>query len=164
MIPNVYVAWIFVGCVMGVLAHASYSDIKTRTIPKISAGLIYVFVGGYIIFAGKDPTVASLCFIFTFITFLCVWAISIGQFGLGDVLVLGALGWMVADLVLLKAFLVVLGVMTIPYGIFVWFYYRRQAKLNSKFSRDPYLYPYMPLIFFVTMLYILFPSIFLSLF
>lgn len=152
--------------VIGVLVtlfYASYTDLKTRTIPRYLPIITYGFVAGYIFFAGKDPIVASICFGFTFIAFLCVWGISWGQFGIGDVLILAGLGWMVADIAILKAFLIVLGVMTIPYGLFMVFLYRKQAKFKKKYANERFAYPYMPLIFTVTMLYVLFPSIFITL-
>jgi len=163
---NDFIALGFAIGVLGNLLWASLHDLKSRTIPKLSVIVIYGLVMGYLIFAEKDLTEASICFMFTFITFLCLWAISFGNFGLGDVLILAALGWMVADIGLLKAFLIVLGVLTIPYGLFCYWFYRKEAALYKKYSngKQPYLYPYMPIVFFTTMLYIVIPSIFTSIF
>lgn len=161
---NEIIALFFAICVLLVLLWASLHDLKTRTIPKLSVALIYGFVIGYLLFANKDLTEASFCYMFTFASFLCLWAISFGNFGIGDVLILGALGWMVADLALLKAFLIVLGVLTIPYGIFCYWYYRKPAALHKKYTngKSPYLYPYMPIVFFTMMLYIVIPAVFES--
>jgi len=150
--------------VLAVLASASYHDLRERTIPIYLVGMIYILIPVYLVLAGKDMTVGTVCFGFTFIAFIAVWGISKQQFGLGDVLILSALGWMIADLALLKAYLVVLGVLSIPYAIFCIWYYKGNAKFQKKYSKDPYLYPYMPLIFITTMLYILIPSIFISIF
>ena len=164
MLVNNIIALILAGGVLIDLAWASLHDLKTRTIPKTSVAVIYGLVSVYLLITGSDLTVASLCFMFTFVTFLCLWAISKGNFGIGDVLILSALGWMVADLALLKAFLLTLGVLTIPYGLFCYWYYRNEAKLHNKWVGGPYLYPYMPIVFFTTMVYLLIPSILLKLF
>jgi len=163
---NSAVAFMFGISVLGVLVWASWHDLKTRTIPKISVALVYLFAIGYLFFADKNWTVASLCFCFTFITFICLWAISRGSFGIGDVLILSALGWMVADLALLKAFLLTLGVLTIPYGLFCYWYYRKEAEFYKKMnhSTQAYLYPYMPIVFFTMLVYILIPSMLISVF
>lgn len=150
--------------VLGILLAASYHDFKTRTIPIYLVGMIYILVPVYLFLANKDLTVGTVCFSFTFITFLAVWGISRQQFGMGDVLMLSALGWMIADLALLKAYLIVLGVLSIPYALFCMAYYHKAAKVQRKYSKDPYLYPYMPIIFITTMLYLLIPSIFISIF
>jgi len=159
---NTIIALIFAFLVVVVLLWASWHDIKSRTIPKLSVALVYGFVMGYLVFANKDLTEASFCFMFTFVSFLCLWAISFGNFGIGDVLILGALGWMVGDLVILKAFLIVLGALTIPYGIFCYWYFRKEAAFYKKHSngKTPFLYPYMPIVCFTLMLYLVIPSIF----
>lgn len=162
---NTILALSFAIGVLAILVYASWHDIKTRTIPKLSVAAIYFFVMGYLVFADKDLAIASFCFMFTFITFICLWFISFGNFGIGDVLILSALGWMVGDLALLKAFFIVLGVLTIPYALFIYWYYQKPAKLYKRYTTGkPYLYPYMPVIFFTTLLYVVIPSIFVSLF
>lgn len=109
-----------------VLVLASWQDIKHRTIEAKSVIYLYVLVPLYLIISGKDMTVASFCFMFTLVVFLCLWAISMKQFGIGDVIVIAALGWMLADFDILYAFLITMGVMSIPWGILWWFYYNRK--------------------------------------
>lgn len=120
------VSIILVLVILLVLALASWHDLKYRTIEKKSVIYLYILIPIYLFVSGKDMTVASFCFLFTLIVFTCLWAISMKQFGGGDVLVISSLGWMIADFNILRAFLLTMGVMSIPWGIFWWLYYNHK--------------------------------------
>lgn len=74
---------------------------------------------------------ASFCFMFTLVVFVSLWFISFGSFGMGDVLVISALGWMVADFSILHVFLLTMGVLSIPWGLFWVIKYKRDPNFSG---------------------------------
>ena len=119
---------------MQILAVASYQDIKTTTISREVVIALYILVPAYLYLKDVNYATAGLCFIFTMITFLCLWFISRKGFGFGDVLVISALGWMIADFTILRVFLVSMGVFSIPWGLFWLWRYKKNPLLEQMWT------------------------------
>jgi prepilin signal peptidase PulO-like enzyme (type II secretory pathway) len=101
-----------------VLFYESINDIKYRRISKFGVICLYVMVPIYLFSTGIPLTEASFTFLFTLGIFLGVWALSFGQFGIGDSLVIGALGWMFGNFADVQNFLFILALICIPWGVY----------------------------------------------
>jgi len=143
--------------IIGILAICSYTDLKTKTIPVYLVGLLYVFVFLNLFLSGKDKGEASICFCFTLIMFLMVHIISRKQFGMGDVLVIAALGWLIGSSEALKIFLINMGLFSIPYTVVLYLYHRNRYSFND----DRSIYPYIPVVFFTTVIFFAYPDLFI---
>jgi len=117
-----------------VLIIASYQDLKTITIKREIIIALYLLVPAFLYTSNANYATAGICFIFTLITFSCLWFISQKGFGFGDVLVISALAWMLADFTILRAFLITMGVMSIPWGVFWLWRYKKDPDLESMWS------------------------------
>ena len=117
------IAGMLIILVLVLLAYASRSDYKYRIMPDIVVIALFIIAPIYIYASGADFVTASFCFMFTLFTFLLFFVI--GGLGFGDVLVLAALGWMIADFTILRVFLLTLGVMSIPWAMLWLFVYHR---------------------------------------
>ena len=95
---------------------------------------LYILAPAYLYTTDANYATAGLCFIFTLITFSCLWFISRKGFGFGDVLVISALAWMVADFSILRAFLITMGVLSIPWGLFWLSKYKKDPDLESMWT------------------------------
>jgi len=120
--------------IFAILAIASYQDIKTTTISREVVIALYILVPAYLYIRDVNYVTAGSCFLFTTITFLCLWFISRKGFGFGDVLVISALGWMIADFSILRVFLISMGVFSIPWGLFWLWKYKKNPDLESMWS------------------------------
>jgi len=120
--------------IFAILAIASYQDIKTTTISRNVVIALYILVPTYIYIRDVNYAIAGSCFLFTLITFLCLWFISRKGFGFGDVLVISALGWMIADFTILRVFLVSMGVFSIPWGLFWLWRYKKNPLLEQMWT------------------------------
>jgi len=117
-----------------VLAIASYQDLKTITIKREIIIALYLLVPAFLYTSNANYATAGICFIFTLITFTCLWFMSRKGFGFGDVLVISALAWMLADFTILRAFLITMGVMSIPWGLFWLWRYKKDPDLENMWS------------------------------
>jgi len=120
--------------ILGILAIASYQDIKSITISREIVIALYILVPVYLYIRDVNYATAGFCFLFTLVTFLCLWFISRKGFGFGDVLVIAALGWMIADFTILRVFLISMGVFSIPWGLFWLWRYKRNPDLEHMWT------------------------------
>jgi len=120
--------------ILGILAIASYQDIKSITISREIVIALYILVPVYLYIRDVNYATAGFCFLFTLVTFLCLWFISRKGFGFGDVLVIAALGWMIADFTILRVFLISMGVFSIPWGLFWLWRYKRNPDLEDMWT------------------------------
>jgi len=123
--------------IFAILAIASYQDIKTTTISRNVVIALYILVPAYIYIRNVNYATAGSCFLFTLITFLCLWFISRKGFGFGDVLVISALGWMIADFTILRVFLISMGVFSIPWALFWLWRYKKNPQLDQMWTGQP---------------------------
>ncbi len=123
--------------IFGILAIASIQDIKTTTISKNIVVALYILVPAYLYVRDINYITAGSCFLFTLITFLCLWFISRKGFGFGDVLVISALGWMIADFTILRVFLISMGVFSIPWALFWLWRYHKNPNLEDMWTGKP---------------------------
>src|SRR4030042_5248190 len=115
--------------IIATLLFASLIDLKYARIDLKTVIILFVLVPMYLVVAQANMVMASFTFLFSLACFLGLWAVSKGGFGLGDVMVLSALGWLMADFSLLQAFMVTLGVFSIPWALFwLWRYHRDPNK------------------------------------
>lgn len=125
------VSIILLGLILLILAFASIYDIKYRRIETKSIIYLYILVPFYLYLTNADMTVASICFMLTLAMFIFLWVISLGGFGFGDVLTISVLGWLIADLDILHAYLITMGVMSIPWALFWTWYYARKPEYKG---------------------------------
>lgn len=130
MIPLI-VSTIVLIIILVVLFLASVEDLKYRRINKWTVVFLYVLVPVYLYSRNIDMLTASFCFMFTLAVFAGLWFISFGSFGMGDVLVISALGWMVADFSILYVFLLTMGVLSIPWGLFWAIKYKQDPRYSG---------------------------------
>lgn len=115
--------------IIATLFFASLIDLKYTRIDLKTVIILFVLVPIYLVVADANMVMASFTFMFSLACFLGLWIVSKGGFGLGDVMVLSALGWLMADFMLLQAFMVTLGVFSIPWACFwLWRYHRDPNK------------------------------------
>jgi len=118
------------------LIIASIQDIKTIEIKREIVIALYILAPAYLYTTDANYATAGLCFLFTLITFSSLWFISRKGFGFGDVLVISALAWMVADFSILRAFLLTMGVMSIPWGLFWLWKYKKDPDLETMWTGE----------------------------
>jgi prepilin signal peptidase PulO-like enzyme (type II secretory pathway) len=83
------------------------------------------------VFAGQLGLQSTYVFLFAFILFLGLAVFSKGQFGFGDALVLGALGWYYHTFTAFQTFLFTLAIVGIPWAIYwTWHYGKKQGYSN----------------------------------
>jgi hypothetical protein len=128
---SLYANLIILILILVILAIASLQDIKRTTIGKYVVIFLYILVPISLYLRGAHMLTASFCFMFTLAVFLGLWFLSRGGFGMGDVLLIGSLGWLVADWAFLQAWLIVMGVMSIPWGLFWAGYYARKPEFRK---------------------------------
>ena len=116
------------------LIIASYQDIKKITIQREIVIALYILAPVYLYVSESNYMTAGFCFMFTLITFTCLWFISHKGFGFGDVLVISALAWILADFTILRVFLITMGVMSIPWGLFWLWRYKRNPDLEHMWT------------------------------
>jgi Flp pilus assembly protein protease CpaA len=115
-----------------VLFYASVEDLRHRTIRSIWVITLYILVSAFSIITGSISTQSTFVFLFTFILFMGIAVFSFGRFGIGDAMVLGALGWFYHDFISLQGFLYAMGAVCIPWTVFCILYYgRHQGFLNA---------------------------------
>ena len=115
-----------------VLFYASVEDLRHRTIRSIWVITLYILVSASSIITGSISTQSTFVFLFTFILFMGIAVFSFGRFGIGDAMVLGALGWFYHDFASLQHFLFIMGGVCLPWAMFCILYYgRHQGFLNT---------------------------------
>lgn len=81
-----------------ILGYIALVDAKSRTIPYWTVPVLFVLAGIYI-YIGKTNTIsASFSCIIATTTFLVLFVFAKGGFGIGDVMVMSAIGWFIADM------------------------------------------------------------------
>lgn len=120
-------------CIIGlVLFYASVEDLRNRTIRNKWVITLYILVSIFTIVTGGISTQSTFVFLLTFILFMGVAVFSFGRFGIGDAMVLGALGWFYHDWASLQHFFFAMGSVMIPWTVFCVLYYgRHQGFLNA---------------------------------
>jgi Flp pilus assembly protein protease CpaA len=118
-----------------ILFYESINDIKYRRISKHGIVGLYILVPLYLYTSGIDLSASTFTFLFTLGIFLGVWLISFGQFGIGDSLVLGALGWFMADFANLQNFLFILALICIPWGAYWIVHYVQKNGYRALMSK-----------------------------
>lgn len=115
-----------------ILFYASIEDLRNRTIRSIWVVALYIIVSALSLITGNISTQSTFVFLFTFILFMGIAVFSFGRFGIGDAMVLGALGWFYHDFASLQQFLFVMAGVCIPWAVFCILYYgRHQGFLNA---------------------------------
>lgn len=110
-----------------ILLYASYEDMKNRTIRAFWVVALYLMVSFYSVLSNEIGTQTTYVFLFTFIIFMLIATISMGQFGYGDALVLGALGWYYHDFETLRLFFFIVGAVCIPWAVYWSIIYKRKG-------------------------------------
>jgi Flp pilus assembly protein protease CpaA len=75
-----------------ILFYSSLKDFKYRTISRRSVAIVFIIVLAYRLIVGI-PAESSFAFLYVFIAFVALAAISRGKFGMGDALLIGAISW-----------------------------------------------------------------------
>ena len=115
-----------------ILFYASIEDLRNRTIRSIWVVALYIIVSALTISTGNMSTQSTFVFLFTFILFMGIAVFSFGRFGIGDAMVLGALGWFYHDFISLQQFLFAIASVCIPWAVFCILYYgRHQGFINA---------------------------------
>lgn len=114
-----------------VLLHASYEDIRRRDIGSIHVIVLFILVSLYTIVTGTMGLQTTYVFLFAFILFIGISALSFGHFGMGDSLVIGALAWYLGTFSSLQTFLYSMGLVAIPWAIYWSVRYRKDNTLKS---------------------------------
>lgn len=115
-----------------VLLIASIEDLRHRTIRGIWVVTLYILVSANAIITGTISTQSTYVFLFSFILFMGIAVFSRGRFGIGDAMVIGALGWFYHDFMEFQSFLYAMGCVCIPWAVFCILYYgRHQGFLNA---------------------------------
>lgn len=129
---------VFITCIAIVLFYASFEDLRYRTISKWKVVYVYLFSICYMIVSFNFTFSSSVLFLFSLGVFVCISLVSRGGFGMGDALVLGAVGWVMGDFFVFQRFLYFLGVISLFWGMtwFVWIYYNSEDKNVLKTFRQ----------------------------
>ena len=101
-----------------ILFYASLKDFKYRTISRRSVAIVFVIVLAYRLIVGI-PAESSFAFLYVFIAFVALAAISRGKFGMGDALLIGAVSWQLGSFNEIQQFIYAMG----GAGIALWLYY-----------------------------------------
>lgn len=142
-----------------ILSICTYTDLKTKTVPVYLIFLLYVFVFINMFSSGKDHSEASICFCFTLVLFMLIHVVTKKKFGMGDVLIISAIAWLIGSSEALKIFLINMSLFSIPYSILCYLYYRKRFSLDPTNNKDTY--PYIPVVFLTTIILFIFPDIFI---
>jgi len=102
---------------MGVMFYISIHDCKYRSIPYFTVPILFIIAPIYIWLSGVSFTIASLCFLYVFMSFALLFIVGRGGFGIGDVIVVALAGWIIADFDGLYTYLLYLFAPT----MFLWF-------------------------------------------
>jgi prepilin signal peptidase PulO-like enzyme (type II secretory pathway) len=122
------VATILIGIILYI---ASAEDIQTRTIKAKWVISLYLVVSVYSIISQDISMESTYVFLFCFILFMTLAIISRGQFGFGDALVLGAMGWYYHSWDAFRLFLFLIGVVSIPWAVYWTYYYKIKKGLSN---------------------------------
>lgn len=114
-----------------VLFHASYEDIKRRDISSLHVIVLFILVAFYTVVTGTMGMQTTYVFLFAFVLFVGISALSFGHFGMGDSLVIGALAWYLDTFSSLQTFLYAMGLVAIPWAIYWSIRYRKDNTLKS---------------------------------
>ena len=87
-----------------VLLYCSLKDFKYRTISRRIVAIVFVIVLAYRLIVGI-PAESSFAFLYTFIAFVSLAAISFGRFGMGDALLIGAVSWQLGSFAEVQQFI-----------------------------------------------------------
>jgi prepilin signal peptidase PulO-like enzyme (type II secretory pathway) len=117
-----------------VLFYESINDVKYRRISKGGVVVLYILTPIYVFASGIDLMTASFTFLFTLGVFLVIWLVSFGRFGIGDSLVLGAVGWFLGDFTTLQNFLFILAIFAIPWSAYWMYYYMSKGYKDLLFK------------------------------
>jgi len=80
-----------------VLGYMAVHDLKYRSIPYVTIPVLFILTPIYIYLAELDFTIAGLSFFILAGCFAVIYVIGRGGFGVGDVIVMGVIGWLIAD-------------------------------------------------------------------
>jgi len=109
-----------------ILLFASIEDIYHRTIGKWKVVLIFILVICINIMTDNFNPEATSMFLLVSGSFIGISLISFGGFGMGDALVIGALGWAMADFEALQGFLFAIGLISLIWAVFWVFWLFRK--------------------------------------
>jgi hypothetical protein len=114
-----------------VLFYASVEDLRNRTIRAVWVIVLYILMSIRAVVSDNLSVESTYVFLFAFILFMLLAVISKGQFGYGDALVLGALGWYYHTFNDFQTFLFAIGIIGIPWAIYwSWHYGRKEGYRN----------------------------------
>jgi hypothetical protein len=114
-----------------VLFYASVEDLRNRTIRAIWVIVLYIIMSVRAVVSNSLGMESTYVFLFAFTLFMLLALISRGQFGYGDALVLGALGWYYHTFNDLQTFLFAIGVIGVPWAIYwSWHYGKKEGYRN----------------------------------
>jgi Flp pilus assembly protein protease CpaA len=101
-----------------ILFYSSLKDFKYRTISRRSVAIVFIIVLAYRLIVGI-PAESSFAFLYVFIAFVALAAISRGKFGMGDALLIGAVSWQLGSFNEIQQFIYAMGIS----GIALWIFY-----------------------------------------
>jgi uncharacterized membrane protein len=117
-----------------ILFYASYEDILDRTIRAVWVVILYILVSIQAVATNQLSMQSTYVFIFALTFFLLMAILSRGQFGIGDALVIGAMGWFFHSFYTFQTFLFVIGAVGIPWAFYWSWYYKKKYKYKSIFT------------------------------
>jgi Flp pilus assembly protein protease CpaA len=80
-----------------ILGYISLVDLKCRMIPYWTVPVLFLFAGLYIYIGNLNTIIASVSCVIATTTFFVLFIFARGGFGIGDVMVMSAIGWLIAD-------------------------------------------------------------------
>jgi len=113
------------------LFHASLEDIRRRDISSIHVIVLYILACFYIVITGNLGLQTTYLFLFAFLLFMGVSVFSMGSFGIGDSMVIGALALYFHDFTSFQTFLYAMGIISIPWGLYWIIRYRQDNSLSG---------------------------------
>lgn len=107
---------------MVLMLDMSIDDVKHTRIKAWQVAMVYLLVMVYVIINGLYSPSTTMSFLIILVVFTAIAGLSRGKFGMGDALMLGALGWYFASLGKINAFLYSWAFMSMMWAVF-WVIY-----------------------------------------
>lgn len=113
------------------LLAMSIDDVKYTRIKASHIIIFYVFVMSYIIINDLFSPKTTTSFLMILIIFICIAYFSKGKFGMGDALLLGALGWYFSGIDKINMFLYVWAGVSLLWAIFWIIYLYKKSDIRD---------------------------------
>ncbi len=125
---------ILTACITILLFESSYEDMFQRTIGSWHVILVFILVALHSVTIGSLSIETTFVFIFALLVFLAIAVFSMGHFGIGDAMVIGALAWYFGTWMQLQFFLYTLGIVSILWLVVYAFILRKENGFKDVFS------------------------------